>query len=93
MKTLKEIELLSWKAIWLAVKSGRHSQIHKAIDEHVERFPVSERDQVRLRTIHIVRHTQREPEEVATRIRRVSRTIRQLQKGHFSTRQEVCHAP
>lgn len=93
MKTIEETELLSWKAIWLAVQSGKHSHVQRAIDDHVERFPASERDLVRLRTIHIVRDTQREPHEVKSRIDRVSRTIRTLQKGHFNaSHQEECHA-
>lgn len=93
MKTIEETELLSWKAIWLAVQSGKHRHVQRAIDDHVERFPASERDLVRLRTIHIVRDTQREPKEVASRIQRVSRTIRTLQKGNFNaSRQENCHA-
>ncbi|PPI86178.1 hypothetical protein KEHDKFFH_02335 [Marinobacter maroccanus] len=93
MKTIEEIELLSWKAIWLAVQNGKHRQVQRAIDEHVERFPTSEQDLVRLRTIHIVRDIQRQPHEVKSRIQRVSRTIRTLQNGNFNaTRQEESHA-
>jgi hypothetical protein len=93
MKTIEEIELLSWKGIWLAVQSGKNAHIQRAINDHVERFPASDQDLVRLRTIHIVRDTQRQPHEVASRIKRVSRTIRTLQKGNFSASgQEECHA-
>jgi hypothetical protein len=93
MKTIEEIELLSWKAIWLAVQSGKNTHIQRAINDHVERFQASEQDLVRLRTIHIVRDTQRQPHEVASRIQRVSRTIRTLQNGNFNaSRQEECHA-
>ncbi|NWO05794.1 MAG: hypothetical protein HLX50_08905 [Alteromonadaceae bacterium] len=93
MKSIEEIELLSWKAIWLAVQTGKQRLVHKAINDHVERFPVPEQDMVRLRTIHIVRHTQRQPDEVHSRIQRVSRTIRKLQRGHFNPNTtEACHA-
>lgn len=93
MKTIAEIELLSWKAIWLAVQNGKHHLVQRAINEHVERYPVPEQDLVRLRTIHIVRDTQRQPDEVTSRIERVSRTIRTLQKGNFNSRhQEQPHA-
>ncbi|MFB2706963.1 hypothetical protein [Marinobacter shengliensis] len=93
MKTIDEIELLSWKAIWLAVQSGKHVHVQRAINDHVERFPAPEQDMVRLRTIHIVRDTQRQPHEVTSRIQRVSRTIRTLQKGNFNaSHQEDCHA-
>lgn len=93
MQTIEKIELLSWKAIWLAVQNGKHRHVQRAIDDHVERFPVSEQDQVRLRTIHIVRDTQRQPREVQSRIRRVTRTIRTLQKGKFNANhQEESHA-
>lgn len=93
MKTIEEIELLSWKAIWLAVQSGKNTHVQRAINDHVERFQASEQDLVRLRTIHIVRDTQRQPHEVVSRIQRVSRTIRTLQKGNFNSRhQEQPHA-
>ena len=93
MKTIEEIELLSWKAIWLAVQNGKHYHVQRAINEHVERFPIPEQDLVRLRTIHIVRSTQRQPHDVARRIQRVSRTIRTLQKGRFNaSRKEISHA-
>ena len=93
MKTLEEIGLLSWKAIWLAVQSGKHVHVQRAINEHVERFPVPEQDHARLRTIHIVREYQRDSKEVARRIQRASQTIRALQNGRFNARQqEVSHA-
>lgn len=94
MSTMKESELLSWKTIWQAVKEGEHRLIQKAIDEHVERYPVSDRDEVRLRAVHIVRHTQRQPDEVRQRIQRVTSTIRILQKGCFNAlaaNQGPCH--
>ncbi len=91
MKTIEEIELLSWKAIWLAVQTGKQHLVQKAINEHVERFPVPEQDIVRLRTIHIVRHTQRQPDEVHSRIQRVSRTIRKLQQGYFNANATEAH--
>src|SRR5690606_39419503 len=56
-------DLLSWKAIWLAVQNGKHHLVQRAINEHVERYPVPEQDLVRLRTIHIVRDTQRQRSE------------------------------
>lgn len=84
MRTMQESELLSWKAIWQAAQNGKQSGIVHAIDDHVERFPASEQDEVRLRTIHIVRNTQRSPEEVRGHLRRVSSTIRTLQKGRFN---------
>jgi len=84
MKTIKEAELLSWKAIWQAVEKGKHRLVQKAIDEHVARYPKDEQDEARLRTVHIVRHTQRQTAEVRQRIRRVSSTIRTLQKGCFN---------
>ncbi|WP_417500766.1 hypothetical protein [Marinobacter sp.] len=95
MKTIKEAELLSWKAIWQAVEEGKHHFVQKAIDAHVARYPKDEQDEARLRTIHIVRHTQRQPAEVRQRIRRVSSTIRTLQKGCFNAlaaNQEQHHA-
>ena len=84
MKTIKEAELLSWKAIWQAVEEGKHHFVQKAINAHVERYPPSEQDEARLRTVHIVRHTQRDAAEVRQRILRVSSTIRTLQKGCFN---------
>lgn len=83
MRTLPESQLLSWKEIWLAVETGKHREILKAIDEHVERFPASERDLVRARTMHIVRSTQRDTDTVRDHIRRVSRTLKALQRGRF----------
>lgn len=95
MKTIEESELLSWKAIWQAVKDGKRGDIIRAIDQHVHRYPEDLHDEVRLRAVHIVRSTQRAPEEVAERIRRVSRTIRILQRGRFTGRgviTETSHA-
>lgn len=93
MKTIEETELLSWKSIWLAVEEGKQHFVQKAINEHVERHPPSERDEVRLRTIHIVRHNQRNRAEIRQRIRRVSHTIRTLQKGCYNPNaQEPSHA-
>lgn len=86
MKTMQESELLSWKTIWQAVHDGKHRDIQIAIDEHVDRFPEEEHDAVRLRAVHIVRMTQRHTDEVRQRIRRVSSTIRTLQKGRFNAR-------
>jgi len=83
MITMQEAELLSWKAIWMAVLNGKHHDVQRAINEHVASFPVPDQDSVRLRAIHIVRDTQRQPEEVLSRIQRVSRTIRKLQQGRF----------
>lgn len=86
MRTMQESELLSWKAIWQAVYDGKHRDIQKAIDEHVDRYPEEIQDEVRLRAVHIVRMTQRHPREVRQRIRRVRSTIRTLQKGRFNAR-------
>ena len=86
MITMQENELLSWKIIWQAVQDGSHRQIQIAINDHVEGFPISEQDEVRIRAIHIVRHVQRQPDEIRQRIQRVSSTIRTLQKGRFNAR-------
>jgi hypothetical protein len=86
MKTLKEKELLSWKAIWEAVTTGQLRHVQAAINEHVDSFPVADQTEVRLRTVHIVREYQRDTNVVKGHIRRVDRTIRTLQQGCFSAR-------
>lgn len=84
MRTMQESELLSWKEIWLAASDGTHRDLERAINDHVERFPPEQHDEVRLRAVHIVRTTLRQKDEIRSRIRRVSSTIRTLQKGRFN---------
>lgn len=73
--------LSSWQSIWIAVRNGKHSEVQRAINEHVEQFPISDQAMVRLRALHIVRDTQGQPEEVRNRIRRASRTMRILRRA------------